>query len=170
MPRSRAIPSYRLHRQSGQAVVTLTDHRGRRHDRLLGPFGSSQSHQEYVRVLGEWEANGRRLAGRTPAPDLTVAELLAAFMKHADSHYRRPDGMPTGEPKVFALAFRRLKKLYAHMLAHEFGPLALRAVREQMIQDGISRRVINGLVNRIRHVFKWAASLEMLPASVYEAL
>jgi len=41
-PRSRD-PSYRLHKQSGQAVVTLSDHGGGRRDFLLGKFGTSES-------------------------------------------------------------------------------------------------------------------------------
>jgi hypothetical protein len=32
-------PSYRLHRQSGQAIVTLPDGLGGRRDVLLGPYG-----------------------------------------------------------------------------------------------------------------------------------
>ena len=54
------IPSYRRHKQSGQAVVTLPDGFGRRRDVLLGKYGSPESRQEYLRVLAQWEANGRR--------------------------------------------------------------------------------------------------------------
>jgi hypothetical protein len=54
--RTRRIPSYRLHKQSGQAIVTLTDGLGRRRDVLLGRYGTPESRAEYVRVLAEWEA------------------------------------------------------------------------------------------------------------------
>jgi hypothetical protein len=40
------VPSYRLHKQSGQAVVTLTDGIGGRHDVLLGPHGTPESRSE----------------------------------------------------------------------------------------------------------------------------
>jgi len=57
MPRlSRKTPSYRLHKASGQAVVTLN---GRDHD--LGPYGSEQRHCCDERLVSEWLANHRRL-------------------------------------------------------------------------------------------------------------
>jgi integrase len=60
--------------------------------------------------------------------------------------------------------------LYGHTVARGFGPLALRAVRDAMVNAGLSRAVVNARVNRVRRVFKWAASFELVPASVYEAL
>ena len=48
MRQRRRIPSYRLHRPSGQAVVTLS---GR--DFYLGPHGSKISRAEYDRVTAE---------------------------------------------------------------------------------------------------------------------
>jgi hypothetical protein len=38
--RKSCIPSYRLHKQSGQAIVTLTNGLGRRKDVLLGEHGN----------------------------------------------------------------------------------------------------------------------------------
>src|SRR5262249_31500211 len=59
---------------------------------------------------------------------------------------------------------------YLYTQARDFGPLALRAVRDAMIKADISRKVINNWINRIRHIFKWAASLEIIPPQVYQAL
>jgi hypothetical protein len=53
------LPSYRLKKSRGQAVVTLTDPSGARHDVLLGKYNSPESRAELLRVLGEWEARGR---------------------------------------------------------------------------------------------------------------
>ncbi|CAN5537961.1 hypothetical protein BH10PLA1_BH10PLA1_10000 [soil metagenome] len=57
MPRlnDNQLPSYRLHKQSGRAVVTLTGK-----DHLLGAHGSAASKQEYNRLISECVANGRR--------------------------------------------------------------------------------------------------------------
>ena len=53
MPRPRKqVPSYRLHRQSGQAVVTVYSNGGRK-DVLLGRYGSPESKDEYARVLAQ---------------------------------------------------------------------------------------------------------------------
>jgi hypothetical protein len=52
---------------------------------------------EYARVIGEWEAAGHRLPASPAAKDLTVSELILAYWKHAEQHYRRPDGTQTKE-------------------------------------------------------------------------
>ena len=46
-----SVPKYRLHRASGQAVVTI---QGR--DFYLGPWKSKASRVEYDRLIGEWLA------------------------------------------------------------------------------------------------------------------
>ena len=60
MPTKHAprTPSYRHHKPSGQAVVTLD---GR--DFYPGRWGTQESTQTYDRLVGEWQANGRRLSG-----------------------------------------------------------------------------------------------------------
>src|SRR5262245_21263425 len=91
------IPTYRLHKQSGQAVVTLSDGQGGRRDVLLGNYGTEESKAEYQRVLLEWEANGRRLPARQEAADLTVAEVIERYWRHVGGYYRHADGTPTSE-------------------------------------------------------------------------
>ena len=46
MPKPKPVPSYRLHKATGQAVVVL---RGRSY--YLGKFGSPESKAEYRRVM-----------------------------------------------------------------------------------------------------------------------
>ena len=55
------LPKYRLHKQSGQAIVTLG---GR--DFLLGKHGSAASRQEYRRLTAEWLASHQIAAPPTP--------------------------------------------------------------------------------------------------------
>jgi hypothetical protein len=84
MPRlTHKVPLYRLHKASGQAVVTLN---GR--DHYLGPHGSAESQEAYRRVLQEWLSNCRQLP-RTPdtvSAASTINELLVAFWYHAESY------------------------------------------------------------------------------------
>jgi integrase len=157
------VPSYRRHKQSGQAIVTLD---GR--DILLGPYGTGTSKAEYRRRIAEWLANGRRL--RKAESNLTIAELIAIFKHHAEKYYRKIDGTPTSEVDNFRYALRPLRKLYGSVECCDFGPLALEAVRNVMIQRGWVRTSINIQVGRIKHLFRWAVSRELLPASVHQAL
>src|SRR5262249_50446760 len=108
MPRPRSVPSYRKHRQSGQAVTTLTDSMGGRRDVLLGKYGPAASRHEYAGVISEWEAAGRRLPSENPSSSLTINQLALAFLSHADQHYRRPDGTATSEVFEFKMSLRPL--------------------------------------------------------------
>src|SRR5262245_7971770 len=160
---ARKVPSYRLHKSDGRAVVTLNGT-----DVYLGNYGSPQSHQHYARLIAEWEAAGRQL--RPPVDELLVDELLARFWTWAESYYRKADGSPTGELQVFKQAVRPLRRLYGKTLATEFSPLALESVRAEMIKMKWNRSVINKQIGRIRRVFKWGASKGLIPASIWHEL
>ncbi len=167
------IPSYRFHKGSGQAVVVLNGT-----SVYLGTWDTAESRAKYERVICEWLARGRtalRPEGAAPAQpvskgDLRVSELILAFIEHATKHYRHADGRPTGELDNYRHALRPLRRLFGETLAREFGPLRLRALREAMIQDGLCRTTINARIHRVRRCFRWAASMELVPGAVVEAL
>jgi hypothetical protein len=78
-------PAYRLHKLSGQAVVTL-DGRAL----YLGKHGSPRSRAEYDRLVAEWLAAGRRLPPASPSDgpsDLSVNEVALACLRSADGYY-----------------------------------------------------------------------------------
>jgi integrase len=60
--------------------------------------------------------------------------------------------------------------LYGRSPARQFGPLALEAVRNKMIDKGWCRATINKAICRIRHAFKWAVSKELIRPDVYQGL
>ena len=92
MPKlSDRTPSYRHHKASGQAIVTIAGK-----DHYLGPWKSKASQVEYDRLIGEWLAAGRPAVVAPLANDLTITELCAAYWKFAQQHYRKPSGT-TGE-------------------------------------------------------------------------
>ena len=156
------VPAYRRHKPTGQAVVTLNGH-----DHYLGPWYCARSRQEYDRLISEWIANGRRLP--EIETDVTVSELIAAYWKHAETYYQK-NGRPTGTRYGIRVALRILRQPYGRAPAREFGPLALKALQQKMIDLGQSRRYINDNVDRIRRMFKWAVSEELVPAAVLQAL
>jgi integrase len=99
-----------------------------------------------------------------------VSELLVAFLRHADAYYRHPVGTPTSEAGNLRDPVCHLTELYGHGPAAEFGPLALKAVRQAMIEAGQCRPVVNQAVGRIKRVLKWAAGEELIPLVVYHRL
>jgi len=135
-------PSYSKKPHKGQARITVRLIDGKRHDLLLGPFGSPKSRAEYRRVLTELEANSGFYPQKTDgsaASRLTVYEICLRFWRHAEQYYRQADGSPSGELDHFEYAMKPLRALYGHKPADEFGPLKLKAVRQKMIDTFVYR-------------------------------
>lgn len=164
MPRlSHALPKYRKHRGSGQAVVTIN---GR--DFYLGPHKTKASKIEYDRLIGEWLANGRNPLHAT-SQDILLVELCLRYWEFAKGHYQK-NGRCTNVTPGIKCALRYLREWYGKTPAAEFGPLALKAVRDRMIEDALSRTYINDHLGRIKRMFKWGVGEQLIPAATYEAL
>src|SRR5437868_586910 len=163
MPRQRkVVPAYCFHKASGQAVVRLD---GIDHD--LGPHGSAESHEAYERAIAEWRA---RRAENVPAElataaikryDLTVADVLLRYREFAVAYYRTADGKPTKELQAVRYSLRPVRQLYGSLKLRDFGPLALKAVRQHMIDAGLSRKLINARINRVKRFIRWAVAEEL---------
>ena len=165
MASSRAgrIPSLCRHKASGQAVIRLAGK-----DHYLGKFGSDEAAAAYDRLIAEWLSHGREAIPAQRA--LTVGELLLAYWRHAEQHYRHPDGSPTSEVAALRSALRPLRRLYGTVPAAEFGPRALKAVRQYLIEQSLARGVINKHISRIKRVFRWAVENELVPPAVLQGL
>jgi integrase len=166
-------PSYRRH-SSGQACVTVRDPDERRREILLGKWESPESKAEYARILTELAVNQGQMPARAggPAPTcVTVNELILAFWRYAEQHYRRPDGTPTGELDNMRDALRPLKALYGHTPARDFDSACLEAIQEEMIRSGrLCRTTINARVNRVRRVFRWGVRKRLVPVQVIQSV
>ena len=188
MPRPKSdTPGYSLHKRSGRAYVTID---GKQHY-LPGQHGSQESRAAYDRLIGEWLSSGRTLAnnpsgaGSAGSTGPTISMIVNAFRKHAESFYVHPDGAPTSEGNNINAALRPLRQLYGNTPAVEFGPKRLKALRAHVlaprevidpdtqaktIKPGWSRTYANRQFDRIKFLFRWASSEEMIPASIYHAL
>ncbi len=101
---------------------------------------------------------------------MTVNELCLVFLKHAETHYRRPDGTPTDELANVKYTVKALRKTHGDRPAAEFGPLALKAVRDAMVGRGWCRRNVNMHTRRVNRIFRHGVENEMVPPSVLEGL
>ncbi len=180
-------PAYRRRNGYDQAIVTLTDFvTKKRRDYWLGLYGSSESRELYFRLIAEWEAGSRRLpqlpssrrasrddhdADTDQAP--SVNRVIRAYWQWVKLYYS------PSERATQHAALRLLRKLFGSLRASEFGPNRLRLLRDEMVRGDAtadpprrpwSRKHVNGQVHRVCAMFKWAASHEMLPASVYQQL
>ncbi|MBP3955606.1 hypothetical protein J8F10_09965 [Gemmata sp. G18] len=170
MARPRKLaPRYLKHSKSGKGRLIWTDAVGVRYEKLLpGPFGSPESLAAKASLELELATSP---TGAPAAPDrITIAEVILAFHNFAVHHYLDPEGQPTKELLVIRYALRPLRELYGTSPATEFGPLKLKAVRQRMIDTKLSRALINRRVSVIKRLFKWAASEELIPASIFDGL
>jgi integrase len=157
---------------------------------VLGAYGSPESYAEHERLCAvwraAWEAHARgelAPAPEAPAAALTVAEVAARYTVHVRQRYR--DKPEAGN---IAGALRPLLRLYGPTPAREFGPKALKALRVTLVTGswrnseeraklaregrllGWSRRYLNRQVDRVRALFAWAESEELVPAGTTHAL
>lgn len=115
-------PAYCLHRPSGRAYVRLAGRLA-----YLGKAGSDESRAEYDRIIAEWLVGGR--SAPRAGPGRTVAELLAAYWTFAEGYYGK-DGRGTDEATNIRYALAPVRRRYSKIPAVQFGPLALKTVRQ----------------------------------------
>ena len=168
--RRNPTPSYLHHKQSGRARAAWTDTAGIRQQKLLpGEYESPESRTAFARLQLELETAPHAVATVSDA-GVSVNELMLAFLDHAEQHYRRADGSPTHEIDEYTLIIRYVRELYGDTAAAEFGPLTLKAVRQKFIDVGWCRSLVNQRIGRVRRMFKWAASEELVSVAVHQAL
>ena len=88
MPKKQ-IPSYRLHKPFGQAVVIL---RGK--DFYLGKYQSRVSWDEYQNLIADYLSNNCKPPTRSQN-EITVEELSVKLLEWAEGYYVAPDGKQT---------------------------------------------------------------------------
>jgi len=159
-------PKYRKQKSQNGSDRAFIELNGVRH--YIGRYGSREGRQAYHRLIAEWEANGRQMP---VAPDeITIIELSARYWRHAQGYYVNSDGSPTSTQSRIRVALRPLKAIYGPMPAAEFGPAALRTTRESWVKAGLSRKTINDYTTELKHMFKWAASHELIAGTVHHTL
>lgn len=166
MGRKKAVmPSYRLHKATGRAVVTIGGK-----DVYLGQYGTVESRLRYSNVVAEFTVTGRVPDPGPPEPaETTVSDVIAAYWLHAEGYYLK-HGKPTAELHAVKTVLRPVRSLFGDEPATAFGPVKLKEIRRRWIKAGHTRGTINRNAQRIVRVFRWAASEELIPASVPQAL
>lgn len=164
---SKTAPKYRLHKRSGKAVVTLN---GR--DHYLGLYGSEESQARYDLLIQKWLEGGRQpiSPGLNPADrEITVVEVCAAYWEHCQDYYVK-NGKPTEEQAGIKAAMNRLREEFGKLPASKLGPLKIKALQQRFVRDGVSRYYVNKSINRLKRMFRWAVSEELLPPSISQAI
>ena len=157
MPKSNRPPKYS---KNGKYAIVYVN--GKKI--YLGLYGSTESRQEYARVVAEWQFQ--------PIPQLancesnvSVSELVAGFLDYSKS---RQDKIQYRHNK-YAIGY--LVKFYGSLDANEFSPKKLKLCRSQMVKTGsMCRNHINDYTRRIIRVFSWGVQEELVKPDIVAAL
>lgn len=158
-------PSYRLHKASSQAVVTID-----RKDRYLGVHGTPESRLRYERLISAW-MRGEPVPTRESEStnDITVAEVCVQYLRWAEGYYVK-DGKETSEIHNVKRAIKALRESYASLPAREFSPLKLKAVRQRFIDGGLCRGGCNRFTGIVSRIFRYGVENELIPPDVAHGL
>ena len=183
-------PKYRLHKGSGQAIVSIN---GRR--LYLGVYGTPKSHELYEKAISEWRrslpgkaesrASTKKISHfdddlvvtasklrerRQAGQEATINELILVYRKHTHVYYRK-NGNVTREAMIIDEVLRFLDEHNGIERIDQFGPVKLDELRDRMIDDlDWSRKHINKQVSRIVRMFRWAVEQEVAPPESHSAL
>jgi len=97
--------------------------------------------------------------------------IIAKYLRFAEENFSGRWEESDSKIKKTALALRPLSVLYGNHRVDQFGPLALKAVREEMVRSGrLCRNTINERIQTIREVFRWGVENELVEETIHRAL
>ncbi len=132
-----------------------------------GKHASKEVQEAYKKIVAEW--SGQPAPVEVPAPitapfRLTVAEAVVQYKAHAERYYQ------SREIDNLREAIAPVRQKFGFLPMADFGPLQLRTIRNQWIEEDLSRNTINARVIRLKRFFRWAASYELIETSVLDRL
>lgn len=159
----KSPPKYRGPHTSGLGYVF---YKGKRHYFKGAPYGSDESRRMYY----QWLADN---IGQEPPPSrnettIYVGDLCQAFIEYALQHYKESSTELTHFRMAIAYIMRcGLQKTRVD----DFGPLKFQEVRDLMVADDKwNITTINQEMQRVKRIFKWGVSRELVPTDVLVAL
>lgn len=163
MPKlTKSLPRIRKHKASGQAVIYLDGQ-----TIYLGRYGSKVAKEQFDTVVSEWLSQNRSLpAQRKVIEDrATVNDVCLSYLRWAKTFYIK-NGRPTTEVSRAKRLIAIMKPMYGKTAAVDFGPIALKAVRQRFVDEGWARSKVNAAVHHVIRIFAHAAENEAIPGSV----
>jgi integrase len=162
------LPKYRKLATRDKGFV---EHRGKRIS-LPGKYNSPESLTAYAAFIA------KLAKGDDPEPedfslrngDVQIRVLCIKFLDWAKTRYVK-HGRSTGSYERFRDSIvPPLIELYGDKTTAEFGPLALKRVRQSLVNSGLSRGEVNRRTWLLRRIFSWGVENELVPAAISEAL
>lgn len=181
--RPPASPTYRLHKATGQAVVTLAGQ-----DFYLGKHSSQRSLAEYHRLVAEFHGRGglrppkRRNKAPSPGRAQSLREIADGYLEHLRE--RKSSAWQSHNFERYRAAYQGafgsgrhdqnegkkntvLQREYGQMQIADFSVLTLQNIQLELVKASkMVRSTINQRIYLIRALILWAVSMELAPADL----
>lgn len=157
----RKIPQYSVHNVRDLGYINW---KGKRHY-FPGKAHSVESVNAYNEFLRKF------VFGPVNIPTgkaISITDLVLAYQDFAESHY--DDKGHQSHYNAMMTVAMKLESIYHATKAAQFGPKMLKEFRKELIDSGNSRNYVNDQISRVKKIFKWAASEELIPIETFQAL
>ncbi len=146
-----------------------------KNDYFPGEYNSAESTLAYTiwcGTLDHPEAELERSMSANRAGNPYVYSIVTRYLAWAIDHYGEARSRKAGTLGNKRLAAELLSndKDLSLKLAKDVGPNDLRKIQRRLLKRGIARATIHKRMADIRHIFKWAASRELIPATTYASI
>lgn len=150
-------PKYRHFKARDRGFIEVA---GQRHY-LPGKYGSRESLRAYHLMLAK--LSGERVAAN-------VGGLLEAYLNWAKGNYSAAPGNDNEFGRAKRLAQKYLIPMFGMLPIADFGPLRLKELQAQLVDDGYTRKGVNARVQAVVRIFRWGVSEEIVPVEVLTKL
>ncbi len=157
--KSRRIPAYTHHKPTGQARVRINSK-----SFYLGKYGSPESHDRYDSLIAVLVIDSE------PASFKTLTTVLAAWWAECQRRYTKGKGK-LGGAQNWRPIIRLLRTHHGDERTEDLGPVKLRKLLEaEGEREGWSLTYTRMQLARVKQIFKWAASEELVGITAYQRL
>lgn len=106
-----------------------------------------------------------------PHERVSLKDLRALYLVHAERHYRRRSGAPTREHLNMRAVLDRFAAFAGEINpAEKVNRHQVRAWLDQLAAEKLTRPYVNACLSRLRRWLRWAADLDYVPIRVVEEL
>ncbi len=113
----------------------------------------------------EWERVTDKREGHSP-DGRTVNDICDAWCNHAKEYYKYTNGDPTSESKKAAISIRMFRNLYGQRFIGDLDHGDMLALRNALIQTGVSRTTVNRYLQTTKQMITWALDENLIRAQV----
>ncbi len=165
----RRIPKHCFHKGAGQGYVTLNGDRY-----YTGKWKTEASEARYRELLAAYLKEEPLAAAAPRARHASPSEpslefICAEYLDHSKAENDRPGQRDNKQHNHNCNMVKRLLKHFAGTPAACFGPKALKTFMRHQ-ESELCRSFVNDQKRRVVRMFRWAASEELIPPQVHQAL